>query len=83
MPGKTRLSSYCIVRDDERLHSLILFKMKEKGHDIQSLADYLGVHNSNVRKFIKNREKAISQQKTIAICILLGISIGLNVNIVE
>lgn len=79
MPGKTKLSSYCIVRDDERLHLFIVSRMGQRKMSIHDAAEYLGVNHSNVRKYIKNMEHSISQQKVIALAAHLDIGLELNI----
>lgn len=79
MPGKTKLSSYCIVRDDDRLHEMIKIRLSQRNMSHHDAAKYLDVHQSNVRKYIVNREHAISQQKVLALAAHLDISVDLNI----
>lgn len=83
MPGKTKLSSYCIVRDDERLHEIISLKLRQKGMTFRDAAKYLEVDQSNVRKYLNNRDHAISQQKVLALAAHLGISVDIDIKINE
>lgn len=79
MPGKTRLSSYCIVRDDDILHNMIRIKMDHGNIGYRQAADYLGVDPSNVRKYIVDREHSISQQKVISLAAMLGLSVEIKI----
>lgn len=83
MPGKTKLSSYCLLRDDHRLHTLIKHRMNQKKATLKELADFIGTDESAVRKFLKHGSHSISQQKVLSISAYLGISIGLNIEVVE
>lgn len=82
MPGKSKLSSYCIVRDSEKLHSLICIKMFQREMGLSEVAKYLGVDVSNVRKYITKKEHTISQQKVLALAAHLNISVDIDIKIV-
>lgn len=77
-----KISTWCFLRDSERIKAVILYQIRRKSLMIKDLSELSGVEASKISKWINGSyPRAITQSQLIAIAKALGISLDVKIEI--
>jgi predicted transcriptional regulator len=81
--AKTPLSSWCVLRSNETLKTLIRRRMDEQNLSMQALSDKSGIPYDHIRQYLKGTygKHGVSQWSIVKLSEVLGIEVGIRIEL--
>lgn len=80
MANKSARSSWCILRDNERLRSIIEFQIKKKNLKLIDVANLSGVAPDRLSKWRNRYTRHLTQYQLIKVANVLGLQVDITIN---